>query len=108
MMDDEQVRGLLNALVYDIEFVGNLGPEMAARCAGAILTPGGYFSRHSPAEFMAAIDVALSAGVLPSSDMYSRRFTDEQIVVFLRLVHTELRDRRPGGGRDIGSRLSME
>jgi hypothetical protein len=107
--DKEHVRGLLNAIVYDIEFVESLSPGMAARCVEVIRTPGGYFSLHSPGEYLAALDIGLAEGMLPSVDTYRRRFTDEEIVEFLRLVQTELRKPQPGSkGRDIRSRLSTE
>lgn len=52
-------------------------------------------------EYLAALDIGLAVEMSPSVDTYRRRFTDEEIVEFLRLVQTELRKPLPGRGRDI-------
>src|SRR2546430_14313634 len=93
-MDPDHVRGRLNTIFYGVDYrVQDLSRVRASECAGAMFD--GYFTS-TPEEFVDVLETALSGGLLPDSDWYSRRFGDEDIRAFMRFLLAELRARIAG------------
>jgi hypothetical protein len=93
-MDQRQARGVMNQLFYPIDGAPDLGDATAARLVDNMID-GRLFSA-GVEDFAAAIDLTLQAGTLdPQTAEASRRYTEPELIDFLRRVARELAARRP-------------
>lgn len=93
-MDQNQTRGVLNQLLYPIDGAPDLSDATAARLVDNMID-GRLFSA-SVADFAAAIDHTLRAGALdPETAETSRRYTEPELLEFLRRVTRQLDARLP-------------
>lgn len=93
-MDPEDVRGVMNQLLYPIDGAPDLSDATVARQVDN-LVDGRLFST-PVADFAEAIDETLRAGALhPQTAEMSRRFSEPELLDFLRRVARQLEDRRP-------------
>nr|WP_221383000.1 hypothetical protein [Actinoplanes polyasparticus] len=93
-MDPGDVRGLMNQLLYPIDGAPDLSDAMAARMVDNLID--GRLFAHPPAVYAEAMDHTLSRGALhPETAEMSRRFTEPDLVDFLRRVRQLLEERRP-------------
>ena len=93
-MDPNQVRGVMNQLLYPIDGAADLSDATVARLVDNMIE-GKLFSA-PVADFAAAIEQTLRAGALPSSAAgISRRYTEPELLDFVRRVARHLDERKP-------------
>jgi hypothetical protein len=93
-MDPEDARGVMNQLLYPIDGAPDLSAATVARLVDNVVE-GRLFSTPT-ADFAAAIDQTLRAAALhPQTAEMSRRFSEPELLEFLRRVAQQFEARRP-------------
>jgi hypothetical protein len=93
-MDQDRARGVMNQLFYPIDGAPDLSDATAARLVDNMIE-GRLFSA-PVADFAEAIDQTLQAGALhPQTAEVSRRYSEPELLEFLRRVARQLDERRP-------------
>jgi hypothetical protein len=93
-MDPDLARGVMNQLFYPIDGAPDLGDATAVRLVDNMIE-GRLFSA-TVAEFAAAVDRTLRDGALhPQTAEVSRRYSEAELLEFLRRVARQLDERRP-------------
>jgi alkanesulfonate monooxygenase SsuD/methylene tetrahydromethanopterin reductase-like flavin-dependent oxidoreductase (luciferase family) len=93
-VDPNQARGVMNQLLYPIDGAPDLTDATAERLVDNVI--GGRLFAASVTDFAEAIDQTLRAGALhPQTADLSRRFSEPELLEFLRRVARHLDDRRP-------------
>jgi hypothetical protein len=94
-MDHNEVRGRLNELLHEIDCVPCLSDTIAARLVDSMID-GRPFASTPVADFATAIGETLKAGALhPQTAEMSSRYTELELLEFLRRVSEQLDSRRP-------------
>lgn len=94
-MDPNEVRGRMNELLYAIDSAPDLSDKVAARLVDNMIE-GRPFASTPVADFADAIDQTLKAGALhPQTAEMSRRYSEPELLDFLRRVAERLDARRP-------------
>jgi hypothetical protein len=93
-MEQNRARGIMNQLLYPIDGAPDLSDATAARLVDTMLD-GKLFSA-SVADFAAAIEQTVRSGALPAGTAeVSRRYTDSELLDFVRRVARQLDHRKP-------------
>jgi hypothetical protein len=93
-MDLDDTRGIMNQLLYPIDGAPDLSDATAARMVSNMIDGRPYST--PVAEFAEAIDLTLRAGALhPQTAEMSHRFTEPELLDFLRRVQHLLEESRP-------------
>ena len=93
-MDPNQARGVMNQLLYPIDGAPDLGDATAARLVDNMIE--GKLFAAPVTDFAAAIEQTLRDGALhPQTAEVSRRYTETELLDFLRRVAHQLDLRKP-------------
>jgi hypothetical protein len=93
-MDPDTTRGLINQILYGIDFLPDLSDEAVGARADSLFSQRCY--SHPVAEYAQAIELTLQTGRLsPQTIELNRRYTETELLDFLARLAKRLAEKLP-------------